>query len=70
MKILIQVVCSNSLREDTGTIKVEFEMLIKKLLSMVDQTKKVLNMSGWLHMPPTSLEYQYYKLLCGDYEAV
>jgi hypothetical protein len=69
MKILIQVVCSNFPREDKGTLKVGFEMLIKKLLSMVDQTKKDLNMSGWLHMPPTSLEYQYYKLLCGDYEA-
>jgi hypothetical protein len=69
MKILIQVVCSNFPREDVETLKVEFEMLIKKLLSMVDQTKKDLNMSGWLHMPPTSLEYQYYKLLCGDYEA-
>jgi hypothetical protein len=52
-----------------ATIKMECEMLIKKLLSMVDQTKKDLKMSGWLHMPPTSDEYQYYKLLCGDYEA-
>jgi hypothetical protein len=69
IKRLIQVVCSDSPREDKGSIKVEFEMLIKKLLSMVDQTKKDLNMSGWLHMPPTSLEYQYYKMLCGDYEA-
>jgi hypothetical protein len=45
-------------------------MLIKKLMSMVDQTKKDLKMSGWLHMPSTSLEYQYYKLLCGHYEVV
>jgi hypothetical protein len=44
-------------------------MLIKKLLSMVDQTKKDLKMSSWLHMPPTSLEYQYYKVLCVEYEA-
>jgi hypothetical protein len=44
-------------------------MLIKKLLSMVDQTKKDLKMSSWLHMPPTSFEYQYYKMLCGGYEA-
>ena len=36
---------------------------------MVDQTKKDLKMSSWLHMPPTSDEYQYYKLLCGDFEA-
>jgi len=66
---LFDVVCSNSPREDKGTLKVECEMLIKKLLLMVDQTKKDLKMRGWLHMPPTSLEYQYYKLLCGDYEA-
>jgi hypothetical protein len=67
--MLLDVVCSSSPREDKGTIKVEFEMLIKKLLSMVDQTKKDLNMSGWLHMPPTSDEYQYYKMLCGQCEA-
>ena len=67
---LIQFVCSDTPREDKGTLKVECEMLIKKLLSMVDQTKKDLKMSSWLHMPPTSLEYQYYKLLCGHYEVV
>ena len=67
---LIQVVCSDSPREDKGTLKVECEMLIKKLLSMVDQTKKDLKMSSWLHMPPTSDEYQFYKLLCGHYEAL
>jgi hypothetical protein len=61
--MLLDVVCYNSPREDKGTLKVECEMLIKKLLSMVDQTKKDLKMSGWLHMPPTSLEYQYYKVL-------
>jgi len=37
----------------------ECEMLIKKLLLMVDQIKKDLNTSGWLHMPPTSFKYQY-----------
>ena len=66
---LINIVCSDSPREDKWTLKVECEMLIKKLLSMVDQTKKDLKMRGWLHMPPTSLEYQYYKLLCVDFEA-
>jgi len=35
---------------------------------MVDQTKKDLKMRGWLHMPPTSDEYQYYKV-CGHYQA-
>ena len=44
-------------------------MLIKKLLLMVDQTKKDLKMRGWLHMPPTSDEYQYCKMLCGGFEA-
>jgi hypothetical protein len=37
---------------------------------MIDQTKKDLKMSSWLHMPPTSDEYQFYKLLCGHYEAL
>ncbi len=56
---LFIVVSSKSPREDKGTLKVECEMLIKKLLLMVDQTKKDLKMSGWLHMPPTSDEYRY-----------
>jgi hypothetical protein len=68
--LLLNLVCSDSPREDKGTLKVECEMLIKKLLSMVDQTKKDLKMSSWLHMPPTSDEYQYYKALCGTYEAL
>jgi hypothetical protein len=66
---LFSVLFSNSPREDKGILIVECEMLIKKLLSMVDQTKKDLKMRSWLHMPPTSDEYQYYKLLCGHYEA-
>ena len=44
-------------------------MLVKKLLSMVDQTKKDLKMSSWLHMSLASDGYQYYKLLSVDYEA-
>ncbi len=67
---LMKVVTSDSPREDEGILKkMECEMLIKKLLSMVDQTKKDLKMSSWLHMPPTSFEYQYYELLRKDYEA-
>ena len=69
IQMLLNVVCSNSSREDKGTLKVECETLIKKLLSMVDQTKKDLKMRGWLHMPPTSDKYQYYKMLCGGCEA-
>lgn len=26
-------------------------------------------MSGWIHMPKYSEEYQYYELVCGNYEA-
>jgi hypothetical protein len=66
---LIKVVFSNSPREDTGILKMECEILLEKLLSMVDQTKRDLKMRRWLHMPPTSFECKYYKLLCGDYEA-
>jgi hypothetical protein len=58
IQMLLDMMCSNSPRGDEGNIKVECEMLIKKLLSMVDQTKKDLKMSSWLHMPPTSDECQ------------
>ena len=43
--------------------------LINNLLSMVNRTKKDLNMSRWIHMPRHSEEYQYYKMMCGTYEA-
>ena len=43
--------------------------LSNNLLTMVDQTKKDLKMSGWIHMPKGSVEYEYYKVLCGEYEA-
>ena len=49
-------------------LKGEIEMAIKKMLSMVDQTKKDLRMNGWVHEPQDSDKYQYYKTLCGDYE--
>ena len=39
------------------------------LINMIDQTKKDLNMSGWVHMSHSSEEYQYYKILLGNYEA-
>ena len=48
---------------------VERESKIYDLLSMVDQTKKDLKMSGWVHMPKTSEEYLYYSMDCGNYEA-
>jgi hypothetical protein len=44
-------------------------MLIKKLLSLVDQTKKDLKMDRWMHVPLTSFECQYYNVLHGTFEA-
>ena len=41
---------------------------INKLLSVVDQTKKDFKMSGWIHKPKNSKEYDYYRFLCGRYE--
>jgi len=61
IKRLFDIVYSDSPREDKGTLNVECEMLIKKLLLMVDQTKKNLKMSGWLHMPPTSVFRSLYE---------
>jgi hypothetical protein len=50
--------------------KMEFKMLIEKLLSFVEQTKRDLKMGRWVHMPRPSQEYQYYAILCSDhYEA-
>jgi hypothetical protein len=45
------------------------EELSKKILSMINQTKKDFKMHSWVHMPKDSEEYQYYKLLCVEYEA-
>ena len=39
-------------------IKVEMTILVNKLLSLVDQTKKDLNMSRWIHMPRHCEEYR------------
>jgi hypothetical protein len=50
-------------------VRTERTMLINSMLSIINQTKRDLNMSRWIHMPKASEEYQYYKLLCGDYEA-
>ena len=43
--------------------------LSNKLISLVDQTKKELKMSRWIHMPQNSAEYQYNRILCGNCEA-
>ena len=31
--------------------------------------KKDLKMSKWIHMPKTSIESNFYVMLCGNYEA-
>jgi hypothetical protein len=49
--------------------KTERTMLINNMLSIINQTKKDINMSRWIHMPKGSEEYEYYKALCGNYEA-
>ena len=54
---------------DKELVKVEMTLLLNKMISMVDQTKKVYKMSRWIHMPKYSEEYQYYRVLCGEYEA-
>ena len=62
----LKMVALNQLPDaDAGTK----EELNNKLLSMIDQTKKDLNMSRWIHMPKASEEYHYYRALCIDYEA-
>jgi hypothetical protein len=43
---------------------VEWNKLVRKLLSMVDQTKKDFHMNGWDKMPKDSDEYKYDKMLC------
>jgi hypothetical protein len=50
-------------------VKVEMMSIVNNLLSMVAQIKKDLNMNSWVHMPRASGEYQYYKMLSGNYEA-
>ena len=49
--------------------KEKCEMLLTRMLSMVDQMKKDLKMNHWLHMPKTSVENYFYVMLCGNYEA-
>jgi hypothetical protein len=44
--------------------RIEKSELVSSLLSMVDQTKKDLNMNRWIHMPKGSEEYLYYQKVC------
>lgn len=56
--------------ESNRKTKMEVEPLIGNLLSMISEMKKEKKMDNWVNMPPSSLEYQFYKFLCGGYEAV
>jgi hypothetical protein len=61
-------------REESATLSKDdviddCESAIKRLLGMVDEMKNDKKMNGWVHKSKTSLEYQYYKVLCGDYES-
>jgi hypothetical protein len=49
-------------------MKVKCKALSEELLTMINQTKKDLNMTRWVHMPKNSFEYQYYKMLVGSIE--
>jgi len=55
--------------QTNNTHKEERTILMNRLLSIIDQTKKDLKMSRWIHMPHASEEYKYYKILCGTLEA-
>ena len=67
MKVL-SAIKSNIIAHKTGD-RTETTVLINKLLSIIDQTKKDLKMSRWINMPRDSEEYKYCKSLCGNYEA-
>ena len=54
--------------DSQGELLVECKSLSNQLISTVNKTKKDLNMSSWVHMPKLSEEYQYYRLMCGNYE--
>jgi hypothetical protein len=75
-KFINATICTTvSLAKDITNVsnrktKMEVEPLIGKLLSMVDEMKKEKKMDNWINMPPSSLEYQFYKFLCGGYEAL
>ena len=45
---------------------VESESLINQLISIVNKTKKDLNMNSWVHMPKASEEYYYYQMVSAN----
>jgi hypothetical protein len=65
----LNIVALLMLNDFSNDVADEKRRIINHLLSMVDQTKKDYKMSRWIHMPKDSEEYQYYRLLCGNYEA-
>ena len=54
--------------DSQGELLVECKSLCTQLISTVNKTKKDFNMSRWIHMPKLSEEYEYYRLMCGNYE--
>ena len=69
-KIMALVIEMHGTDDANESIKVEMTLLTNQLIDTVKRTKKDLNMSSWIHMPhDDSVEYQYYKMMCGKYEA-
>jgi hypothetical protein len=66
--VLPSMLCETD-NSDNKIILLELKNIVNLSLSIIDQTKKDLIMSRWIHMPKTSDQYIYYKLLCGRYEA-
>jgi hypothetical protein len=59
----------NSCNEHPHEILEELERHSKTLLTKVSQMKKDMKMDRWVHMPKTSLEYLFYLMLTGLFEA-
>jgi len=66
----LKIVALFMLNDYSNEVADEKRRVINHLLSMVDQTKKDYKMSRWIHMPKDSEEYQYYRVLCGEYEGI
>lgn len=56
-------------RTEVSIIINELILIVDQTKMIVDQTKKDLKMNNWVLLPHTSVEYQYYKCMCGYHEA-
>ena len=54
---------------ETMDAKDKIENLIHNLLVTVDQAKEEHDMGGWVHMAPTTDQFQMYKYICTNFEA-